>query len=335
MALSTRDWRAIIERAIRSPLPDPTWDELVEERYIRGLEDGGYTVDEVVAVVRKWNKIAPAAIARTGRRVQPRDDSPLLDGVNRRLLAVAEIVAARAGRSLKTEQFRRRWLNDELLRDQDVTPWIEATYDAQIPQDWPRDTGPADATNFPGKFALWPHEHVRLQWMHDNMTMKVWCVPTTGALADLAELSEKLADTWEWSVPLATHFVLTGATPARPGVRNLSFRRRRGSDSRYGMYDLYSVRATLDIEVTPEELAAWWRGVRDHLGVSGRKPVREKSIALALSELTVNEKTSYEQDMHAWNRVHPEWSFDDRRNYLRARRAAWDALNCPAKDVQV
>ena len=114
-----------------------------------------------------------------------------------------------------------------------------------------------------------------------------------------------------------------------PGVRGVSFRRRTGSDDKYGAYDLMSVRCSIDVEVTPEELGGWWRGVRAALGISGRRPMGDKSVALAMFALSrTDDSKTFREDMEDWNaEVREEWHFDDYRNFRTAAYNAIDALN--------
>jgi hypothetical protein len=327
-------WRDKVAGRYGGPIPDPTWEWLEQKSYVRELEGGWLTIDDVVDEIRMLNSVAPLAISRLTRRIGASETSSVLDDLNERMQAVAEIVAARAERSVQVQGFRRRWVPNGLIPDAEVPAWIDAAYRRHLPKSWPTDNGPSDATNFPGKFALWPHPHLSLQWV-DNAagTVKVWCVPHRGPLGALAELSDQLVANWDWHAAFATNFVLTGDPPPRPGVRGVSFRTRRGFDDRYGPYDYMMVRASIDIEVTPEELATWWRGVRAHLGISGRKPIRQKAVRLATFALSRDDKTTYRQDMEAWNAEVPvEWRFDDWRNFRTAGHKAIEALNRPAAD---
>jgi hypothetical protein len=329
-------WRQQVEKRYGSKLPDETWEWLVGKQYIEELDEGmGVTVDYVVDQIRLINRAAPAAHARSRRRVVASDpeSASVFTGLNNRLEALAEVIAWRAARSSAVSVYRRRWLRDKLIDADEVAAWIDRTYHDHLPKNWPTDRGPAQATNFPGRFALWPHAHRVLEWIDTAAsTSKIWCVPTRGPLGELAGLVEKLADRWDWNKALATTFVLTGDTPARPGVRAVSFRKRSGSDDTYGSYDLMSVRCSIDIEVTPEELAAWWRGVRAALGVSGRRPMGDKSVALAKFALSrTDDSKTFRQDMEDWNAEAPEeWHFDDYRNFRTAAKTAIEALNHPA-----
>lgn len=328
-------WRQEVEKQYGGKLPDETWEWLVGKHYITELDDGTATVDHVVDQIRLINRAAPAAHARSRRRVVAGDpeSASLFAGINNRLEALAEVIAWRAARSLSVRGYRRRWLRDELIEPHHVGAWIGQTYHEHLPKGWPTHPGPAQATNVPGQFALWPHPHLVLEWIDTNAsTSKVWCVPRRGPLGDLARLAEKLADQWDWNRALATTFVLTGDTPARPGVRAVSFRRRSGSDQEYGSYDLMSVRCSIDVEVTPEEVGAWWRGVRTALGISGRRPMGNKSVALAMfAQSRTDDSKTFREDMEDWNaEVREEWHFDDYRNYRMAAYKAVDALNHPA-----
>jgi hypothetical protein len=251
---------------------------------------------------------------------------------------LAEVIAWRAARNSTVVSFRGRHLAAGLIAPGEVTGWIDETYHRHRPRKWPTRPGPAEATNFPGKFAVWPHAHLVLEWLDPKArTTKVWCVPTRGPLAELARQSTKLADQWDWNPPLATNFILTGETPPRPGVRGLSFRTRRGSDDYYGFYEMMSVGCTIDVEVTPEELAAWWRGVRTAIGIAGRKPMGAKAVQLALFALSSDDSTTLAEDMRRWNAQAREekWRYSDVRNFRTAALAAIDNLNQPAAGCRV
>lgn len=329
-------WRQQVERRYRGELPDETWEWLVGKHYIQELDDGMATVDYVVDQIRWINRAAPAAHARSRRKVVAGDAeaASVFAGINNRLQALAEVIAWRAARSSNVRGYRHRWLGDELIGPDEVTAWIERKYHDHLPKTWPTDRGPAQATNVLGQFALWPHRHAVLEWIDTNAaTTKVWCVPTGGPLGDLARLTQKLSDQWDWNRALATTFVLTGDTPARPGVRGVSFRRRNGSDGYYGSYDLMSVRCSIDVEMTPEEVGAWWRGVRAALGVTSRRPMGAKSVRLALFALSRDddENTTFRKHMEDWNAEVPEdWHFHDYRNFRTAAIKAIEALNHPA-----
>jgi hypothetical protein len=253
------------------------------------------------------------------------------------MAATSEIVAMRAGRNSEVQAFRRRWLADGLIDPRSVSYWVEDTYERHRPNTWPTDRGPKDATNSTVTFFGWRYAHENLEWIDEiALTTKVWCVPKQSPLGALAVLGSKLAETWDWNRGWATNFVVTGETPPRPGVRGLSFRTRRGFDDRYGSYEYMWIRATIDIEVTPEELAGWWRGLRDHLGVSGRRPIADKAVELAKYALERDHSTTFREDMQAWNdRVDASWRFDDWRNYRSAALRAIKALNHPAANARV
>ena len=328
--------REQLSSAYGGPIPDETWDYLVDERYVGEFEEGLQDIESLVSVVRKLNAVAPAAIARSSRRVLERGGNGLFDGINHRMAATAEVLARRAARNAQVQAFRSRWLPHGLIDPIGVSPWIEAVYRHHTPSSWPTDRGPWDATNSKLTFFGWQFAHVNLEWIdHAAATTKIWCVPQRSPLADLANLGTKLADSWDWNRGYATNFVLTGETPPRPGVRGLSFRTKRGFDDRYGSYDYMWIRATIDLEVTPEELAGWWRGVREHLGVSGRRPIAAKGVELAKFALDRDDSTTIREDMDAWNaQVTDEWKFNDWRNYRTAAQRAINALNRPAADVR-
>lgn len=334
--MATPSPRDQLSNAYGGPIPDETWGYLEDKQYVAEYEQGLQGIEDLIAVVRELNAVAPAAISRSSRRVLERGRDGLFDGINHRMAATAEVLAQRAARNSQVQAFRSRWLPGGLVDPSGVTPWIEEVYRRHSPSDWPTDRGPWDATNSKVTFYRWGLPHLDLEWIdQEAATTKVWCVPLRGPLADLAKLGTKLADTWDWNCGYATNFILSGETPPRPGVRGLSFRTQRGFDDRYGPYDYMWIRATIDLEVTPEELAGWWRGVREQLGVSGRRPIAAKGVELAKFALRQDDSTTIRDDMEAWNaRVQDDWKFDDWRNYRTAARRAIDALNRPAANVR-
>jgi hypothetical protein len=329
--------REKVELAYGSKLPDATWRYLEEKDWVSELEGGFATVDDVVMHLREINASAPAAVVRQSRRVRGRaGDDRLFEGINDRMTAISEILALRASRDLKVMRFRSHYLPDGHVAANRVSAWIEEVYARELPASWPSEPGPREASNNVVAFFGWPHPYSTLEWIDDSEpTVKLWCVPPRSCLGELAEAGNKLATTWDWSRAQATAFVLTGETPPRPGVRRISTHTQRGFDDRYGTYQYGSVRATIDLEVTPEELAGWWRGVREDAGISGRKPIGAKSVALARFALSRDDSTTFEEDMHAWNStVSQEWQFTDRRNYRSAAKKAIDAVNEPARGVR-
>jgi hypothetical protein len=97
-----------------------------------------------------------------------------------------------------------------------------------------------------------------------------------------------------------------------------------------------TVRCSIDIEVTPDELALWWSGVRKHVGMAGRRPISEKAIHLAAFAFDRDKTTTLQQDMDAWNREAPEeWHFADYRAFRTAALKALEALNRPALHARV
>lgn len=317
------------------PIPDETWTYLREERYIDEHDQGLLSDHDLVSAIRQLNAVAPAAITRSSRRVLGRGESTLFDGINHRMNVTAEVIANRAARDIKVESFRRRWLSSGLIGIEDISSWIEEHYAAHLPADWPTEPNPSEATNWTGRFFNWPQPRAMLEWIDEHAeTTKVWCVPADSPLGELSDVAGALAHAWDWNVAYSTNFVLTGDVPPRPGVRGVSFRSRRGFDDRYGPYDYAWVRVSVDLEVTPEQLAGWWRGVREQLGVSGRRPITEKSVELAKFALGRDESTTFRQDMEAWNKSAPvDWQFNDWRNYRTAARRAIEGLNRPALHV--
>lgn len=327
------DARVRVERSYGSALPDRTWEWLVDNHYIAELDQGDLGIDDVVDVIRDLNKAAPAAQRRArGGEVDGDTSSVIFGALNNRMRAVAEFLARRAHRDLQVQRFRRSCLGGVLLLADDIDGWINDRYWAELPRGWPSISGPSQATNFTGGLLELPASRVELEWLPpDAETVKIWGVPRRSTLGRLAELSTKLSSRWDWHLAHATSFVLTGATPPRPAVRHVRFKPTSGWDDDFGAYRYGGVRFTVDAEVTPEQLAAWWRGIRAEIGMTGKKPIRERAVRLALFSLSRPASSSWRDDMKAWNE-HADVGdqFDDLRNFRRAVLRAWSAINLSA-----
>jgi hypothetical protein len=307
----------------------------VEKGWIEELErdDLDVTVADVIFEIRAINRAAPMA-ARLNHSIGIANADPILAAIDERMAAIAEAIAIRASDSHSVRSWRHRRLQGQLLDGSKVTSWIDEMYRRYLPKDWPADGGPATATNFAGAFVHWPHPYIELEWVDEVPAVRVWCVPENGPLGELAKLVGKLAREWDWDAGLATKFVLTGETPPRPGIRQWTYRNTTGWDNRHGTYDYLAVQGcSIDFEVTPEELAAWWRMVRTNLGASGRKPIGTKSTRLAQFVMSRPNDTTNRQNMEAWNaQATPEWHFSDWRNFRTAASKAVAALNYPAEN---
>lgn len=334
MASATRSSatpRDRIERRYGGPLPEETWAWLVTKRYIEEFESGMLDAEEIAEKVRELNRVAPRAIHRDRRLLKRSDDDARFATIDGRMQAVAEILALRASRDLRVTRFRRAHLPEALLDPEQTDEWIEKTYWSQLPAGWPRTKGPAHANNFAGNLLELPSKRAELQWLPPDATsVKIWGVPPGSILGRLAEIVDRLAPKWDWHPAHATSFVLTGAVPPRPGVRQVRTKPTAGWDDRYGPYSHMAVRASIDVEMTPEELAAWWRGIRASLGTNGRKPIRDKAVRLARFAMERDDTSTWREIMGAWNRDVPEeWHFNDHRNFRTAVLHATQALNSP------
>jgi hypothetical protein len=153
-------------------------------------------------------------------------------------------------------------------------------------------------------------------------------------LGDLAKLSAKLATTWDWDLAHATEFVLCDSVPPRPAIRGVTFSATNGWDNRYGSYHWPYVRLTIDAQVTPEELAAWWRTERQAMGIAGTRPLADESVELGLFAVRQDDSTTFREDCDEWNSLAIGKRFDSWRNYRTAAKRAVERLNMPVGRIR-
>jgi hypothetical protein len=159
----------------------------------------------------------------------------------------------------------------------------------------------------------------------DRWQIYRWEVPEHTALAELADVANRLSKTWTWRTADSVVFILTGEEPQLLSITGRATYRRGSSLGGAIWYDM-TTRVTVGVEpcVTPEELAAWWRDVRSRILTERYRPQTLKHIALATFLANHLGSGTWDSDRREWNRQFPEWQYDDsnRRNFVRDVQAA-------------
>lgn len=221
-------------------------------------------------------------------------------------------------------------MRGELISPESVHEWVIGIYGRSVPSSWPEDRGPVNATNNRISFFGMPTPYRELQWInYDAMEVRIWCVPPNSPLGKLAKLSDKLTKRWDWSGAHATEFVVADTIPPRPAIRQVTTSSRSGWDKSYGSYSWPYVSLTVDAQVSPEELAAWWRSLRHDLGVSGNRRVSEDSVDLALFAMRRDDSTTWNEDCTEWNSSTDGKMYASWRHYRTAAIRAIENLNTP------
>jgi hypothetical protein len=318
--------REDVEALLGYVLHDRTWQQLEELGFADELAAGRTTPRAVADRVRAFG----ATYAR--HRLPPVDLGPGLvrgaEQLHARSLAISAWLARAAGEDPRIKAFRRRHLREQLLSEDAMAAWVAEQDRRARPADWPVSLAlaPDDDASYraAADVQLARVPYVQFTWMEPTATGWVggrWPVPVGSVLASLAELAGDLHRKWRWREHEAVAWVLSGIEPYVIAIEGQNA--KRSSFNRVlGSYDVLS-RITIDVDpvVTPEQLAGWWRGVR-HQVLTGRyRPMSDRHLALARFGAGRPESTTWEQDRVAWNREvgaeHPDWRYDDRRNYHR------------------
>jgi hypothetical protein len=317
--------REDVETQLGYVLSDRAWQMIVTEGSAEDLELGLVTVEVVADLVREfWRP--------PGNRILPSEDGPQLipgaEQLRARSQAIGAWEARAASQDPRVEAFRRDHLAEGLLAEDAIGAWIAHQDSRDRPANWPvtsglradenatyRATADAQLAGVPWVSLTWM-ERRGASWLGGR-----WPVPPESVLASLAELATELHDKWRWREHEAVVFVLTGT---RPDVRPIdgSSNVRHNLHTAIGPYDITS-RITIEVDpvVSPEQLAAWWRGVRRQLFDRRYRPMSIKHLELAQFCAGRPEATTLEQDHLEWNRTinetQPSWRYEDRRNFRR------------------
>lgn len=331
-ALKPKIWGLMVRREWHIPA---TQEEPGEYSFIAAIESlAGDYCD--LAGLGDWRE----NLRQAGTREIPADD---------RIDALAEILALDAERLPAVIDFRQRHLPDGLLEADSVADWVRArTLDHAQPNDGflefiAGDEYHPDMGNYAGGLddIHDPEPHVQREW-----------VSRDSALWELRGLSRGLSLRSGWSRATATNFVLTGAAPAP--AKAIAWTRRR-----LPFEALTRIVIEVDPRVTPAEVRRLYGELRRELRGGGDQQMTEKHIQLALfaardgtrlprgvgldmesltyhgrdrrSQLrlgmiapdTYGQGPPWPEIQKRWNKLHPEWAYDD----VRARRFSRDVRN--------
>jgi len=320
--------RARVESALGRPVSDAAWEEVgIRRGYERELEMETMETDEVADLFRvvggMYQQAPRGAVA--GDAVGP-PQVPGAHTLHQRALAISAWVARAAAADSKVKFFRHLHLRRGLVNQGDVGAWVRQTYARNLPVDWPELGAPepgwahglathkAEASGRPFVLFDWAELSTDGEWQPGR-----WPVPPRSVLGRLVEVMERLERQWHWSGAEAALFILTGFQPYVAPIAGSCTVGFNYNEAMGGSYDVLSrVNIKIDPTITPEQLAGWWRPVRKEM-LEGRRyrPLSEKHLRLAEFMASRDDKTSWDQDLTAWNRKHPEWRYDDRRNFHR------------------
>lgn len=333
--------KALVERALRSPLEPGEWEFLFRHDYPQSFRAGEMEASDLAREVREVRREFGGG-SSTGQ--SPARRTAPAPSPDRRAYqaAISTLFAVEAAEWPEVQAFRRDELGDELLEFDEIEGWVrehageasELTHWVTLPvstsavrsAEGAAPDDPPAQVEIPGL-----HQEGRLgvSWKIETLEYPVpgdrWArvIPVSAGttLDRLRRLSERLARAFSWSRAQATVFVLTGQTPL---VRTLSVS-FRGSTSAPA-----TTRITMQIDpATPaSEVAQAYRRIKQRLTPSKTKTVSEKHATLAAFVATCDEERWAER-MRAWNERYPDWRYEYESNFRRDAHQAQQRLLRP------
>jgi hypothetical protein len=318
-----------VEKIMKRRVPDRVWQYFVDRRSVeevqQNLEEPVWLVGEIEKFLsaadlssKAGAMLSPAETPRRQRRdkvVPARND------------AVSEFIAQRARDDEEVRGFRERYLMGTVLSPLNVKAWIDvqsSEYDHAVAVRIPRGTkisqGPDGRPVFPELLSVKREqieELLRVDCIAYQQPGSGWvqrkAIGRDGALRTLLLLSRRLAETFGWTEDQATMFVLTDWTPeiatARWGISPVA-----------PLACLTRVSLTIDLQVTPEELAKKYRTIRSKILGPKHRSLGVKHCRLAVFALKRRDLNL--DAMREWNKQHPVWSYNKINRFAKEARLA-------------
>lgn len=249
----------------------------------------GLTADENLHYLLTLPQI-PARRARAISHEVPPD---------RRLEALAEILAAEARQLPEVQAFRREVLGGRLLSEEEVPEWITRLIEEE------------GHKMREGK----PWEYLSYTVPKDEWRRVVPIRKGVGKLWQLKTLCRKLCRRYPlWQEAQAVSFVLCDDIPLIPKAR---------IQIQFSSHFPPRIILNLDPRLSPEEVARIYAHYRAEVRSGRDRPMSEKHLTLAVF-VAENEEpgSTWTSLMKKWNEEHPEWAYQNRHLFARDARAA-------------
>lgn len=288
------------------------WKLLVEDRYPGEVINGFLTMKKLVDRYRRLEQLRGGS----KRRVALEKDVP----PDQRGRALSEIMALSAARRPDVQEYREKFLGNNLLTTGQAPPWIEEQFQKQgpptrfvavpVPEGADYQEGGfgwlKQAASLPAEERMsWPVKaSVNLLAYSGPDKEHVSRVPTAvnSPLERLRVISEDLSKAYGWHPAQATIFVLTGLTP-------MLFRARITTETGGTFPAKDTIRLEVRLGVSVREVVDIYAEVRrELLGPGRRDPVviQKWRADLAVFAAEHNDGRSWREAMETWNKLHPE-----------------------------
>lgn len=319
------DIRSEVEEAVGRPLSDAVWDLLEELGYISDLEVGATTASELGTLVKRMlAAFAQREPLRAGSTTDLLlgDEETASNVVAARQLALSLLVAQVAAGDDDVAGFRNEFLREALLSQADVADWIRRRAEDDGPptvwfsipsgsesdsEDWGVE---ASVENLGDGRSSHAFERRFLIFVKSDGTLDRIATSAGGGLERLRSLSRALAQRYGWTDAQASSFILTGATPLVPLVSS-------SVTANIEYSGLTRITLRVDPTLPAQTVAAAYQDVRGELVPGRLRSISEKHALLASFVASRSTEETWHERMIAWNREHPEWSYDWRSNFAR------------------
>ncbi len=329
-----------IASQVGKPVHDRFWSVLVDNGCVNDvLVAAGWSQEDFeeacMTLLKRYREyllvadIGPGATAKGDkeRKTVPPD---------RRLSALAEMIAIEAGRLPDVAAFREEHLGGKLLPFEGVAPWIReraqgeaGTFDVEFPL--PPGIKPPEYVPFE-TFPLWLRklaDHLEAQNLQvlgsarlktlrfiDAQTDFVSAVPVdrqgvTGCLKNLAKTLVSRYPIWQEHEAVA--FVLTGLVPPIP---------RASLKVSVSTYMPPTLTLTIDPRMSKVEVANLYSRHRKTIFAGQDKPMSDKHLKLAVF-LQEHPEGTWNQRMSVWNDRYPLWEYARYQTFARDAAAAF------------
>lgn len=211
------------------------------------------------------------------RRRALRPDSVVLEHVPRWVWARSLLYAIEAEQLPQVQEFRETYLSRNLIELDEVRPWVEDQYEAPsvfalllVPSGWQLGDPLAAQSEVVSVCTE------AIEYPVDGRGLKM-PIRRGSVLDQLRQLSNELAMMFGWQPAQATGFVLTGITPI---VNVLVAKPGDGYDGDQWRRD--TVRLDVDLDVSPDEVAALYSRARAPLRGERPRPARPEAVEWAV-----------------------------------------------------
>lgn len=329
--ITPEEWvRQDVELILGFGLRDRTWDYLVSKGFVERCLEGDEAIETLADEAKQ---LLEASGGFTSEQTDPAmrerqaGRSPTIEA---RVDAISVLLAQEAGREQGVRSFREKVLQGQLIPWEKIEEWISVQKETDGPPTlWLRVPVPPGHSmkrvkGFPvpdppvsvsGEYPAWGISTDLLVYaLPGDRWPRRLAVAREGTLGYLRSVSVSLSRRFGWHEAQGTVFVLTDITPQYVPLQVEA--------ALSGPFTVTSrVRLSVDLSVSPNEVADAFRRTRARLWPSRPRALTEKHLHLAVFISARPEGETWRQKMTAWNAARrdrrPEWIYGRETNFAR------------------